>query len=140
MLMEEMLNKLNAACKNTLMENLGILFTAAEEGLVKATMPVDNRTVQPFGILHGGASMALAESVGSAGSLLLVDQEKYTVVGVEINGNHISSVREGMVTATATLLHRGERTHVWSISIEDERGKKVMVGRITNMIIEKGRK
>lgn len=84
--------------------------------------------------------MALAESVGSAGSLLLVDQEKYTVVGVEINGNHISSVREGMVTATATLLHRGERTHVWSISIEDERGKKVMVGRITNMIIEKGRK
>lgn len=84
--------------------------------------------------------MALAESVGSAGSILLIDQEKYTAVGVEINGNHLASVRKGLVTATATLLHRGERTHVWSISIEDEQGRKVMVGRITNMIIEKGKK
>lgn len=122
------------------METLGIVFTEAKEGFIRASMPVDNRTVQPFGILHGGASMALAESVGSAGSILLLDQEKYTAVGVEINGNHLASVKKGLVTATATLLHRGERTHVWSITIEDEQGRKVMVGRITNMIIEKGKK
>jgi len=121
------------------METLGIVFTTANEGLVKATMPVDGRTVQPFGILHGGASMALAETVGSAGSMLLIDQEKFTAVGVEINGNHLASVNKGIVTATATLLHRGDRTHVWSIAIEDEQGRMVMVGRITNMIIEKGR-
>ncbi|HUW06077.1 MAG TPA: hotdog fold thioesterase [Williamwhitmania sp.] len=138
--MEDLLTKLNTLCKNTLMETLGIVYTKAEEGFVRATMPVDSHTVQPFGILHGGASMALAESVGSAGSILLIDQEKYTAVGVEINGNHLASVRKGLVTATATLLHRGERTHVWSISIEDEQGRKVMVGRITNMIIEKGKK
>lgn len=138
--MEDLLTKLNTLSKNTLMETLGIVYTKAEEGLVRATMPVDSRTAQPFGILHGGASMALAESVGSAGSILLIDQEKYTAVGVEINGNHLTSVKKGLVTATATLLHRGERTHVWSISIEDEQGRKVMVGRITNMIIEKGKK
>lgn len=138
--MEDMLCKLNEQCKNTLMETLGIVFTEAKEGFIRASMPVDNRTVQPFGILHGGASMALAESVGSAGSILLLDQEKYTAVGVEINGNHLASVKKGLVTATATLLHRGERTHVWSITIEDEQGRKVMVGRITNMIIEKGKK
>jgi 1,4-dihydroxy-2-naphthoyl-CoA hydrolase len=127
---------LNAICQSTLVSHLGIEFLEATENKIVATMPVDERTVQPQKVLHGGASMALAETVGSAGSFMLVDLEKYFVVGLEINGNHVGSVSSGNVTATATLLHKGKRTHVWDIKITDENNRLVSVCRITNMVVE----
>jgi 1,4-dihydroxy-2-naphthoyl-CoA hydrolase len=128
---------LNELCRNTLIDHLGIEFTESGENYLKAKMPVDNRTLQPMKILHGGASLALAETVGSAGSLLLVDTEKYSVVGMQMNANHVGSATSGYVHAEATLLHKGTKTHVWDIVITDELGKKVSVCRITNMVIEK---
>jgi 1,4-dihydroxy-2-naphthoyl-CoA hydrolase len=128
---------LNEFCRNTLIDHLGIEFTESGENFLKAKMPVDNRTLQPMKILHGGASLALAETVGSAGSLLLVDKEKYTVVGMQMNANHVGSAISGYVYAEATLLHKGTKTHVWDIVITDENGKKISVCRITNMVIEK---
>lgn len=132
--------QLNILCKNTLVENLGIVFISAAEGEVIATMPVDARTIQPFNILHGGASLALAETVASAGSAMLVDLSRSNVVGVEVNGNHIGSARSGFVTATARIVHRGERTHVWNVEIVDESSRMIMVGRVTAMVIEKSGK
>ena len=104
---------------------------------VVATMPVDDRTVQPFGLLHGGASAALAETVASLGAFLNIDSEKQAAVGVELNANHLRGKPEGVVTATATPLHRGRSTHVWDIRIEDERGTLICVSRCTLAIIDK---
>lgn len=129
--------ELNSFVKNSLIEHLGICFTCVEADKVVATMPVDHRTMQPMKILHGGANMALAETVGSAGSFLLVDPAEYTVVGLEINGNHVRPATEGIVTGTATLVHKGKKTHVWNIEIRDERDMLVSICRITNMIIKK---
>ncbi len=131
--------QLNRLCKNTLVENLGIVFISAIEGEVIARMPVDARTIQPFQLLHGGASLALAETVASAGSAMLVDLSRSGVVGVEVNGNHVGSARSGFVTATARIVHQGERTHVWSVEIVDDDGRKIMVGRVTAMVVEKKR-
>lgn len=100
-------------------------------------MPVEARTHQPMGLLHGGASVALAESLGSASSYLLIDGERQAVVGIEVNANHIKSVRSGMVTATGRLMHKGRATHVWDIRINNEAGDLVALCRITNMIIER---
>ena len=133
------LKELNAFCKNTLIDNLGIEFTFVEEGKLNATMPVDSRTIQPAKILHGGALMALAETVGSAGSMLLIDRENFNVVGIEINGNHIGNTTTGLVTAKGLLLHKGNSTHVWEIKIFDEEKKLLSICRLTNMIIEKKR-
>jgi 1,4-dihydroxy-2-naphthoyl-CoA hydrolase len=128
--------ELNAACRNTLVEHLGIVFTEVSEGELKATMPVDSRTMQPMRMLHGGAIMALAETVGSAGSFALIDRSKYYVVGMEINGNHVGSATSGYVTGTGKLLHKGKTTHVWEILVHDEAGKPVSICRMTNMILE----
>jgi 1,4-dihydroxy-2-naphthoyl-CoA hydrolase len=128
--------ELNILCKSTLIEHLGIEFTKVTEKSITATMPIDNRTIQPMKILHGGAIMALAETVGSAGSFNLVDLERYYVVGMEINGNHISSAKEGVVKAKATIVHQGKSTHVWDIRVTDQLDNLVSVCRITNMIIE----
>jgi 1,4-dihydroxy-2-naphthoyl-CoA hydrolase len=130
--------ELNHICANTLISHLGIEFTDSGEGFVKAKMPVDHRTFQPAGILHGGASFSLAETVGSAGSFLMVDKEKYTVVGMQMSGNHVSRVSHGWVYAHATLVHKGSVTHVWDITISGENGQAVSLCRQTNMIIEKG--
>lgn len=130
------IKELNTFCNNTLISHLGIEFIDAGKDFLVARMPVDQRTVQPQGILHGGASMALAETVGSAASYLLIDKDKYYVVGLEINGNHVSSATKGFVTATASLLHHGKRTHVWDIKIRDEDDCLISVGRITNMVVE----
>ncbi len=129
--------QLNALCKNSLIDNLGIEFILAAEGEVVAKMPVDSRTIQPFKILHGGASLALAETVASAGSALLVDLDHYSVVGVEVNGNHVGSASSGFVFATARIAHQGKRTHVWSVEIADETGRKIMIGRVTAMVVRK---
>jgi 1,4-dihydroxy-2-naphthoyl-CoA hydrolase len=123
--------------KNTLLEALGIEIVEVSAGKVVATMPVDERTRQPFGILHGGASVALAETVASIGAYELVDKDKEIVVGLEINANHIRSVREGNVTATGTVLHRGRTTMVWDIKIVDEEDRLVSVSRCTIAILPK---
>ena len=123
--------------KATMGEHLGIQFTALEADYLEATMPVDKRTVQPYGLLHGGASVALAETVGSVASALVVDHEKYLCVGLDINANHIRSVRQGIVTARATPLHIGSTTHVWDIRITDEKGKLVCISRLTVAVLKR---
>jgi len=123
--------------KNTLGEHVGMQFSEIGEDYLKATMPVDHRTHQPYGLLHGGASAALAETLGSVSSALVIDQEKFICVGIEINANHVRSVRSGYVTGTCTPVHIGATTHVWDIRIHDERNKLVCVSRLTVAILKK---
>jgi 1,4-dihydroxy-2-naphthoyl-CoA hydrolase len=131
------LTNLKELGKGTLLEALGIEIIKIDEGRVVATMPVDHRTHQPFGLLHGGASVALAETVASIGAYALVDPEKESVVGLEINANHVRAVRSGTVTATGTVLHRGRTTMVWDIKIVDEQERLVCVSRCTIAVIKK---
>ncbi|OYU55080.1 MAG: esterase [Chitinophagaceae bacterium BSSC1] len=123
--------------KNTLGEQLGMEFTEIGEDYIKGTMPVDHRTKQPYGLLHGGASVALAETLGSIGSALVVDQSKFNCVGLEINANHLRSVRDGFVTGIAKPIHIGASTHVWDIRITDQRDKLVCISRLTVAVIKK---
>ena len=113
------------------------MFLSAVEGEVVARMPVDSRTIQPMKLLHGGASLALAETVASAGSAMLTDLSAYSVVGLEVNGNHIGSATSGFVVCTARIVHKGARTHVWDIEILDQTNRKIMVGRVTVMVVDK---
>jgi 1,4-dihydroxy-2-naphthoyl-CoA hydrolase len=117
--------------------HIGIEFIELGDDYVVARMPVDQRTHQPFGLLHGGASVTLAETLGSTGAMMCVDPSRQQVVGLEINANHVRGVREGWVTGTARPLHRGKTTHLWEIHIVDERGKLVCVSRITIAVLEK---
>ena len=123
--------------KGTMGEHVGIEFTALGPDFLKGHMPVDARTRQPYGLLHGGASCVLAETLGSVASAMVIDPEKFICVGLEINANHIRGVREGLVTGTATPLHLGSSTHVWDIKIHDEREKLVCVSRLTVAILKK---
>ncbi|BDU14989.1 hotdog fold thioesterase [Lysobacter auxotrophicus] len=125
---------LNALSRNTAMEPLGIVFTEIGHDFIRATMPVDERTRQPYGLLHGGASVLLAETLGSSAGMLCVGEDE-ACVGIEINANHLRGVREGTVTGTARPLHVGGRTQVWEIRIEDERQRLVCVSRITLAVI-----
>lgn len=121
---------------DSLVKHLGIEFTEAGEGYLLARMPVDSRTHQPFGILHGGASVVLAESLGSVASFLLLDDPtKQRAVGLEINANHLRSVRDGWVYGRCTPIHIGRTTHVWDIRITNEANKLVCVSRLTIAII-----
>jgi 1,4-dihydroxy-2-naphthoyl-CoA hydrolase len=124
--------------RGTLIDNLGILFTEIGADFVRATMPVDQRTVQPYGLLHGGASVALAESLGSMGAAMCVDVAEFQVVGQEINANHVRAARSGLVTGTARPVHLGGRTHVWAIEIHNEAQKLVCISRITMAVIKRG--
>jgi 1,4-dihydroxy-2-naphthoyl-CoA hydrolase len=130
--------ELNANRAGTLIENLGILFTEIGADFVRGTMPVDTRTVQPYGLLHGGASVALAETLGSTGASMCVDAAEYQVVGQEINANHVRAARGGLVTGTARAVHLGGRTHVWTIDIVNEAQKLVCISRITMAVIKRG--
>jgi len=130
---------LNARSINTMAEILDIQFTEIGDNYLKATMPVDSRTHQPYGLLHGGASAALAETVGSVASSLGIDIEKQICVGIEINCNHIRGKREGIVTATAEPLHIGASTHVWDIRIKDEKDRLICISRLTVAILKKPR-
>lgn len=121
--------------KGTMGEYLGIEWTELGDDFLKARMPVDHRTRQPYGLLHGGASCALAETIGSVASAMVVDHAKFYCVGLEINANHIRSAREGFVTGVATPLHIGSSTHVWDIKIYDEKEKLVCVSRLTVAVI-----
>jgi 1,4-dihydroxy-2-naphthoyl-CoA hydrolase len=116
---------------------LGIEWVEVGENFLKAKMPVDERTRQPYGLLHGGASCVLAESIGSVASALVIDKEKAYCVGLEINANHIRSAKSGFVTGTATPLHLGASTHVWDIKIYDEKEKLVCVSRLTVAILKR---
>ncbi len=126
---------LNAMRAGTLVEQLGIVVTEAGGDWLRGTMPVDARTRQPFGLLHGGASVALAETLGSMAGALCVDPAMHRVVGLEINANHLRAVREGTVTGTARALHVGRSTQVWEIRIEDAAGKPVCVSRLTLAVV-----
>ncbi len=130
------LDELNALSKGTLMEPLGIRFTEIGADYLRGTMPVDARTHQPYGLLHGGASVALAETLGSSAGGLCVGPGQ-GVVGIEINANHLRGVREGLVVGTARPIHVGRSTQVWEIRIEDERGRPVCVSRLTLAVIDK---
>jgi len=129
------LETLNAGGAGTLMGPLGIEFTEIGEDFVRGTMPVDARTHQPYGLLHGGASVALAETLGSMGANMCVDSSRYLCVGQEINANHLKSVRSGHVTGTARPLHVGTRSQVWSIEIVSDSGALVCVSRLTIAVI-----
>lgn len=125
---------------NTMGDYLGMRFIEIGNSFLKGSMPVDNRTRQPYGLLHGGASAALAETVGSIASALVIDPEKFICVGLEINANHIRAVRDGHVTATCTPIHLGSTTHVWDIRIHDDNEKLVCVSRLTVAVLgKKGR-
>ena len=130
----EVLNKQN---KNTLCEQLGMEFTEIGEDYLKARMPVDGRTRQPLGLLHGGASVALAETLGSCAAALCIDLMSQQPVGLEINANHIRAVRDGYVEGVARPLHIGRSTHVWEIKIHNQEDKLVCVSRITMAIIDR---
>lgn len=121
----------------TMGNHLGMEWVKIDHDCLQMKMPVDHRTIQPYGLLHGGASCALAETVGSIASHLVIDPEKFMCVGLEINANHLKSARNGYVTAAATPLHLGATTHVWDIKIKDEGGKLVCVSRLTVAILRK---
>ena len=133
----KMLAVLNGLSKNTLMETLNIEFTEVGDNFVSAKMPVNSRVHQPYGILHGGATAALAETVGSSASVLFVDTEKYIIKGIELSINHLKSKKEGTVFATAKVLHKGRSTHLWEIKITDEEDNLISICKITNMILER---
>lgn len=122
---------------NTMGEYIGIEFTEVGENYLKAKMPVDHRTRQPYGLLHGGASAALAETVGSVASALVIDPNNFYCVGMEVNANHIRAVKEGFVFATAIGLHLGSTTHVWDIKIYNEQEKLICVSRLTVAILKR---
>lgn len=129
------LDRLNTSSRNTLMDVLGIRFDAFGEDWLSATMPVDARTHQPFGLLHGGASVALAETLGSTAAMLCLDPAAHLAVGLEINANHLRGVRSGTVTGTARPLHVGRSTQVWEIRIVDEADRLVCISRLTVAVV-----
>ena len=131
------LDELNGLSRSTLIEHLGIVFTAAGEDWLQATMPVDERTRQPYGLLHGGASVVLAETVASVGATMALPEGK-VAVGLEINANHVRAVRSGTVTGTARAVHVGRSTQLWEIRIEDEQGRLVCISRLTLAVVAAG--
>ena len=128
---------LNPLGKGTMAEHIGIEWVEVGSNYLKASMPVDHRTKQPYGLLHGGASVTLAETIGSVAAAMMIDHEQYNCVGLEINANHIRSASEGKVTGIATPVHVGSSTQVWSISIFDEKQKLVCISRLTVAILRK---
>ncbi len=131
------LRELNSINKGSLMEQLGIEYLELKEGFVKGRMPVDHRTKQPMGILHGGASLAFAETIASLGSLAIVDPDKFEIRGASLTANHVGAATKGWVVGEATLIHKGKMTHVWDVEITDEAGIKISVARMTIIVIPK---
>ena len=134
---EKILHYCNHVSKNTLMETLNIKYTDAGEDFLVATMPVNPSVHQPMGLLHGGASVALAESVGSAASMIYVNSELSEVRGIEISANHLKAKRDGIVTATAKIVHKGRSIHLWEIRITDENNNLISLCKLTNMVLPK---
>lgn len=132
------LARLNEMRKNTICDVLDITFDAFDDNSITASMVVDHRTHQPFGLLHGGASVVLAETVGSMASYLCIDASKFYCVGLEINANHLRGLRSGRVTAVATPIHMGRTTHVWDIRLTSDEGKASCVSRLTMAVVPLG--
>lgn len=133
----KMLEMCNNFSANTLMQTLGITYTDAGSDFLTATMPVNSTVHQPMGLLHGGATAALAESVGSAASMLFIDNDKTEVRGIELSINHLKAKRSGMVTATAKIIHKGRSIHLWEIRITDENHSLISLCKLTNMVLPK---
>lgn len=131
------IEEINQLSKNSLIEHLSIEFIEIGDDFMSATMPVNASTHQPMGYLHGGASIALAETLGSMASLLLIDPEKYSVFGISVSANHVKSKKEGLVTAFARPMNIGSKIHLWDIEIKDEEMKLISAVRLTNMVVEK---
>lgn len=136
---KEILDHLNNASKNTLGETLEIIYIDVSDDFLKATMPVNSRVHQPYGILHGGASCVLAETLGSCLSLINIDTSKVVPVGTNINSNHLRAKREGIVTGTATFIRKGNTMHVSQIEIRDEKGNLINHTTMTNNIVPIGK-
>lgn len=134
---DELLERCNHITKNTLMETLEITYTDIGDDFLTAKMPVNPRVHQPDGVLHGGATVALAESVGSAASLIFLNSEEVFIRGIEIAANHVSSIRSGAVYATARFLHKGRTTQLWDIKITDESGKLISSCKLTTISLPK---
>ena len=130
------LDEIQQYSRDTINEHLDIQFVEIGPDYIRATMPVDHRTVQPFGLLHGGASVVLAESLGSVAAQHCVDLSRFYCVGVEVNANHVRSARSGRVTGTARPIHVGSRIHVWDIRIEDDQGRLTCISRLTVSVLE----
>jgi 1,4-dihydroxy-2-naphthoyl-CoA hydrolase len=131
----ENLDKINALCENTLMQHLNIIFTSISGSEICATMPVNSTTHQPMGLLHGGASVVLIESIASMGSALLCDLKNEAPVGLEVNANHLGSVKSGTVKGVGKILHQGKSTHVWQVDVFDENtSRMICTGRLTVLI------
>jgi 1,4-dihydroxy-2-naphthoyl-CoA hydrolase len=128
---------LQKACQNTMCEHLGMVFTEIGDDYLIATMPVDHRTIQPAGLLHGGASVALAESLGSIASLLCLKSDQKMPVGIEINANHLKAATSGIVTGKVTSIRRGQSIHVWNIEIRNEKSDLICTSRLTVMIVDR---
>lgn len=137
MLTRMTLDEMNALSAGTLMEQLGIIYTEIGPDYLCGSMPVDHRTKQPAGLLHGGASAALAETLGSMGSMSVIDLEKQTIVGVEVNANHVRKVIQGLVHGKAMLIMRSRKLHVWEIRIYNDANALVCLARLTIMVLEK---
>lgn len=133
----ELINKFAA---NTMVENLGIRFTSVGDGWVEATMPVDVRTSRPGGLLHGGANLALAETIAGLGSMLSVDISESDVLGIQVSANHTGGASSGTVYARTEIVHSGNQTHVWNVEIKNDAGKLISTGRVTNMIVKRNGK
>lgn len=131
------LDNLNNMAKGCMLEHLGIEFVEIGSDYIKAKMPVDHRTHQPYGLLHGGASMVLAETLGSVAAHFAVNDDKFITVGQEINANHIRSIREGFVYGVTRPIHIGKKSHVWGIEIFDEKDRLICISRITMAVIER---
>lgn len=127
----------NKLCKNTLMETLEIEYIDAGEDFLIAKMPVNSRVHQPMGLLHGGAMVALAESVGSAASVMFINQTEQEVRGIEISANHLKSKRDGTVYGTAKIVHKGRTIHLWEIKITDEEDNLISLCKLTNIVLNK---
>lgn len=134
---DKILEFCNAFSKNTLMETLKIEYIDAGSDFLVAKMPVNSSVHQPMGLLHGGASVALAESVGSAASHFFIDSKTQEVRGIEISANHLKSIREGVVFGTARIIHKGKSIHLWEIKITDEAGNLISLCKLTNMVLTK---
>jgi len=134
---EKLVDRLNDVSKNTMMETLGITFIEVRENKVVASMPVTSKVHQPDGVLHGGATVALAETVGSYASFLSVDKDTQMVRGIEISANHLRSVSEGLVIATASPIHKGRTTQLWEIKIVNEQDQLISLCKLTTIVLSK---
>jgi len=128
---------LNQFSKESLVGNLGIQFTKIQNGLVEGEMPLTDKNSRPGGLLHGGANLAFAETLAGLGSMLIVDFEKYEVLGIQVNGSHTGTLKKGKAIATAQIIHEGKQTHIWNVDVKNEEGRLISSARVTNMIVKR---